>query len=276
MQMNAILALAFANLIAAQGNGTVADEATSTVTATSTNLITTCPPGGACHATHVAPATTACPEATHVAPVGHQKVVCYGDECWDEAPCDHCPKLRVICVEGYCYVEECETADYNRLVVCEGEKCDYAAGHKQKLVCYEEVCEIEECHGVECEEKIINHEACTGEHCPKPAPPAGPVAPPAAPPAAPVCPGPDCKAPPAPPAAPAHPAPPAPPAAPVCPGPECEVVPPAPVHPCPGPDCQVLPPKGDNSTIPVHAGAGSVVPGAGALFGLLAGFAALL
>ena len=168
MRMNTILALAAANLVAAQGNGTVLpDEATSTVTATSTNLITTCPPGGACHATAVAPASTACPEATAAV---HQKVVCYGDECMDEQPCDHCPKLRVICVEGYCYVEECETPDYNRLVICEGEHCDYASGHNQKVVCYGEVCKIEECHGVECEEKIINHEACVGEHCPKPAP----------------------------------------------------------------------------------------------------------
>lgn len=202
-------------------------DTTSTVTetSTSTGTITTCPPevtdcviGGKTIevATHT---STFCPEPTP----DYKKIVCYGDECFAENTCDACAAHRVVCRDGHCFVEECETEDHNRLVICKGDDCDYAHGQHGKVVCYGETCDIQECYGDECKEKIVNYDECVGEECPKPAPPA-----------------------------------------------------PTPAPPCFGPECEVVRIKNNGTVPPVIAGADSVLPAAGAVFGLLAGMVALL
>lgn len=195
---------------------------TRTITSTKVETITSCAATVTdCHigslTTHVLPIITTCPNVPD-----YKSIVCYGDECFAVEECDVCAKHRVVCRDGHCFVENCDTDDYNRLVICEGETCEYATGQKGKVACYDGSCEILECTGVDCEEKIINREVCTGPSCPTPAPPQPKPSPP-------------------------------------CYGPEC-------VH------------TTSNKTIPppVIAGAGSVLPSAAAVLGLVAGFAALL
>ncbi|KAL2208020.1 hypothetical protein CC79DRAFT_1368876 [Sarocladium strictum] len=206
--------------------GDAADTTTTvTETSTSTGTITSCPPEvtncpiGSKTVEVATITSTFCPEATP----DYKKIVCYGDECHAAATCDVCANHRVICKDGHCFIEECDTDDYDRLVICEGDKCEYATGQHGKVVCYGETCDIQECYGEECKEKIINHEACVGPKCPTPAPPA-----------------------------------------------------PTPAPVCFGPDCQVAPPKNNSTVPPVVAGADAVLPAAGAVFGIVAGFAALL
>ncbi|KAK0383835.1 hypothetical protein NLU13_9746 [Sarocladium strictum] len=197
---------------------------TVTETSTSTGTITSCPPevtdcpiGSKTIAIQTI-TSTFCPEPTP----DYKKIVCYGDECFAEHTCDSCSSHRVVCRDGHCWVENCDTDDHNRLVICEGDKCEYATGQHGKVVCYGETCDIQECYD-DCKEKVINHEVCVGPKCPTPAPPS-----------------------------------------------------PTPAPPCYGPQCNIIVPSNNSTVPPVHAGADNVLPAAGAVFGLVAGFAALL
>lgn len=198
---------------------------TVTETSTSTGTITSCPPevtdcpiGSKTIAVSTI-TSTFCPEPTP----DYKKIVCYGDECFADNSCDVCAKHRIVCRDGHCWVENCETEDHNRLVICVGDHCEYATGQHGKVVCYGETCDIQECYDEYCKEKMVNHEACVGPKCPTPAPPA-----------------------------------------------------PKPAPPCYGPDCEIVIPKNNGTVPPVIAGADSVLPAAGAVFGLVAGVAALL
>lgn len=120
-----------------------------------------------------------CPDDTCDKSWFEREIVCYGDYCAPQLPCEECDKFRVICRGDICYPEKCDREeDSYRLIICDGEgddSCRYnqCEGDEcfRKVVCYDGVCLPQACYGDECQKKFVCeddycfHDECTADEC---------------------------------------------------------------------------------------------------------------
>ncbi|OAA75863.1 Carbohydrate-binding WSC [Akanthomyces lecanii RCEF 1005] len=149
--------------------GTTSKASSKTVTSTYVSTITSCPPsvtncpvGSKTHKV-VVETVAVCPQ-----PKWHaKKIECHNNHCAPEYACEgkHCKHQRVICVDGKCQAEECNTNDWHKLVICKGKDCKYSqckgAECDKKVVCYNGNCVVEQCYGKECDKNMV----CKGDKC---------------------------------------------------------------------------------------------------------------
>ncbi|KAK2602006.1 hypothetical protein QQS21_004432 [Conoideocrella luteorostrata] len=223
---------------AATGGETVTSTVTSTEVATVTSCapsVTDCPVGSQTTKVWTQP-TTVCKKPEGWNEWHKKKIVCYGDHCAHEVPCETGDqKHRVICEGKKCRTEVTTTEEWNKLIICEGNNCKYAECkgvecNQKKIVCFNGKCTYSKCIGDECRKNVVckgdkcQYEKCNGADCNKKV----------------ICDvnGQNCNT---------APPPPGPPAPPVCYGDNCKVVTP----PCNGDNCKVVTPpcNGDNCKV---------------------------
>jgi hypothetical protein len=105
------------------------------------------------------------------------KVVCIGDWCAEDPPCEDeaCQHQRVVSQDGIFQTEVSDDMAWNRLVHCEGARCHYNRCNdeecEQKIVCVNGQCSQEKCQDDECLRKLVceggqcQHQPCEGNEC---------------------------------------------------------------------------------------------------------------
>ena len=104
------------------------------------------------------------------------KIICYGNHCAPEHPCDECERYRVVCDSDKCHPEVCHDKDnWDRLTLCHGDDCYYsrckADECNRRIICVDGECAREKCAGDECKKKFVCHghgckfEKCDGDDC---------------------------------------------------------------------------------------------------------------
>ncbi|KND86918.1 hypothetical protein TOPH_08435 [Tolypocladium ophioglossoides CBS 100239] len=153
---------------------------TKTITRTTTGTITSCPP----HFPHCpvgSRTTDVVTVTTEICPIPDfhkKKIVCFGDHCAPERPCDKCEHHRIVCQGERCRPEVCDNKeDWGKLVICKDDECRFSQCEgeecRRKIVCFDGKCAHERCFGNECEKKFVchgeecKHEQCFGNECHK-------------------------------------------------------------------------------------------------------------
>ncbi|PNY26389.1 Uncharacterized protein TCAP_03669, partial [Tolypocladium capitatum] len=151
---------------------------TETVTSTTTGTVTSCPPHiPHCHVgSRTTDVVTVTKEVCPISDFHKKKIVCYGNHCAPEHPCEKCEHHRIICNGQRCRPEVCDNREeWNKLVFCKGGECyfPHCQGDEcnRKIVCFDGKCAHEKCFGDECHKKFVchgdecRHEKCSGDEC---------------------------------------------------------------------------------------------------------------